>query len=132
MSELAASYRELFGGGVEEHRGRVFLSMGQGLVGVALFPFLARVVVQRLAGIDASGPVIEVRNGWHRWVVLADPNGLVLSPADWPAGVEVLECPRRVLLPSGSASARWVIRPDARHRWLPTLGAVLAAVRAVT
>lgn len=131
QASLATRYRELLGGNVEEYRGRLFLSMGYGLVGVALSPFLARAVVKRLARTDTCGPVIELTNGWHCWVILADPNGLVMAQDDAPPGVEILGCPRRVPLPSTSVGpVRWVVPPTAQHRWLPTLASVASAVRA--
>lgn len=127
---LAARYRELLGAGVEEYRGRLFLPMGFGLVGVALSPFLGRAVVHRLARTDTCGPVLELADGWNCWVILTDPNGLVLAREDLPRGVEVLGCPRRVPLPtSATGPVRWVVPPNPQHRWLPTLASVMAAVR---
>lgn len=133
QASLAARYRELLGGNVEEVDGRLLLSMGHGMLGVALSPFLARAVVKHLAGTEVCGPVIEMTSTRHCWVILADPNGLVLAQADAPAGVEVLGCPRRIPLPTTSVGpVRWVVPPSARHRWLPTLASVLLAVRAVS
>lgn len=129
-ASLVARYRELLGGSVEEYRGRLFLSMGYGLVGIALSPFLGRAVVKRLARADTCGPVLELADGWHCWVIFADPNGLVLSRDDVPTGIEILGCPRRVPLPTSSVGpVRWVVPPNAQHRWLPTLAGVVSAIR---
>lgn len=122
-------YRHMFGWMVNEVDGNAFLMLGHGMVGVVMPPTLAGAAVNLLRSQGFRGPVLEVSTGARVWIVLADPNGLVLCEPELPAGVKMLGCSAPVPLPCESGgSARWIIPPDVHHRWLPTLAAVLAAV----
>lgn len=126
-----AHYRHQFGWIVHEVDGSAYLSLRHGMVGVAMPPTRAGEAVNALRSQGSRGPVLEVGTGAPVWVVLADPNGRVLSEPELPAGIRVLGCSTLVPLPgTSSRPARWIVPPDVHHRWLPTLDAVLAAVRA--
>lgn len=133
MNSTPADYRHQFGWLVHEVDGEAYLSLGHGMVGLAMAPRYAGTVVNALRRHGSRGPVLEVGAGARVWIVLADPNGRVLSAADLPAGMSLLGCSTPVPLPGSSPrrSARWIVPPDPLRRWLPTLDAVLLAARAV-
>ncbi len=126
----ASRYRSL-GWHVEYCDGDMWLVCGRGLVGVAVPERSAGGVTHALHDLGVEGPVIGVRGEARYWVFLADPNGLVISRRDLPAGVLVLGCPARIPLPASNAAsnrARWMIPPHTHRRWLPTSAAVLCAI----
>lgn len=127
-----AEYQAHFGWSVQVEGGTVFLPMDGGTVGVRLPAAPAAATVQLLRRYDARGPVLEIVNRNRNWVILADPNGLVLAPSELPPDVVVLTRPARVPLPTTSTSSvRWIIPPRAQHRWLPTLTTVADAIHKV-
>lgn len=123
-------YQAVFGLSVQVEGDAMFLPMDGGTVGVLLPAAPAAATVQILRGYDALGPVLEIVTRDRNWVILADPNGLVLAPSELPPDVVVLTRPARVPLPTTSiSSVRWIIPPRAQHRWLPTLTTVADAVQ---
>lgn len=131
MNKTPADYRHEFGWLVHEVDGDAYLSLGHGIVGVAMPPMYAGVVVNALRRHGSRGPVLEVGTEARVWIVLADPNERVFSAPELPAGVTLLSCSTPVPLPgsSGRRAARWIVPPDPQHRWLPTVDAVLLAAR---
>lgn len=128
----AARYRAVFGWDVEYRDGRTLLALGHGVVAVTVPEAIAAAVARRLRAMDAEGPVFAVEGPRSRRVFLADPNGFVTGHLELPGPARVLDCWQRIALPGADARAggrHWIIPPDARQRWLPTLAAVVRAVR---
>lgn len=124
------TYREHFGWTVDNRENGPHLVLGQNMVGLAVPRAGGNAVLEYLLRQEIRGPVLEVDMG--TWVFLADSNGLVLSPADLPASVRFLSCGTALPMPltSGSAAVHWIIPPNVRQRWLPSLAAVVAAIQA--
>lgn len=126
----SALYREQFGWSVEEKGGRPFLFLGNGMVGVGVPVTRARAVALQLQYQDTCGPVLE--HGGATWIFLADANGMVVDQTELHGGVSLLGYAKQIPLPEAPFDAvRWVVAPNPYQRWLPTLAAVLAAVRNV-
>lgn len=126
----AALYREQFGWSVEEKDGKPLLFLGNGMIGVVVPATRARAVAVHLHSQDTCGPVLEL--GGATWVFLADANGMVVDQTELNGGVSLLGYAKQVPLPEAPLGAvRWVVPPNPHQRWLPTLAAVLAAVRDV-
>lgn len=126
----AAQYRTAFGWDVEYRDGRTLLALGHGVVAVSVPAEIADAVSRRLRAMDAEGPAFAVERPPARRVFLADPNGFVTARLEL-RGARVLDCWQRITLPAVDARAgglHWLIPPDARKRWLPTLAAVVRAV----
>lgn len=131
-TSVAQRYRELFGWSVSAAAGEVSLSLGNGMVGVVVPPAVAARALALLRRRGTVGPVVRVKNSKPCWIFLAEPNGLVVSSDDLPPHVVVLGCPSRLPLPATAyGTVEWVVQPDVRDRWLPTLDAVVSAVRDV-
>lgn len=125
---IADHYRQLFGWQVELAGGRTFLVMGAGMVGVAVSTVVARLTLDRLGRQGNGGPVLGAHTKPDSWLFLADPNGVVLARSDLPVYVTLHGCPSPIELPSSAEhSPWWVIAPNSRRRWLPTVAAVLSA-----
>jgi hypothetical protein len=124
------AYREHFGWTVDDRENTPHLVLGQNMVGLAVPRASGGAVLEYLLHQEIRGPVLEFDMG--TWVFLADSNGLVLNPADLPAGVRFLSCGVALPMPLSprSTSVRWIVAPDVRQRWLPSLAAVVAAIRA--
>lgn len=124
------TYCEHFGWTVDNRENAPHLVLGQNMVGLAVPRAGGSAALEYLLRQEIRGPVLELDMG--TWVFLADSNGLVLSPADLPASVRFLSCGTALPMPliSGSTSVRWIVAPDVRQRWLPSLAAVVAAIRA--
>lgn len=129
---VAQRFRAQLGWSVAATDTGVFLSLGNGMVGVIVPPAVASNVFDLLRRRGTVGPVLSVTNGRPCWIFLAESNGLIVSRDDLPPNVVVLSCPSRVRLPTAAQGPiSWVRQPDPRDRWLPTLDAVVAAVRDV-
>ncbi|RBM16186.1 hypothetical protein DI005_25380 [Prauserella sp. PE36] len=128
-----AEYRSVLGWTVTWGGGRPLLDLGHGMVAVTAPRPLAVGLAERLHRLDATGPVFAVDGARPYWVFLADPNDEVNADLHLPRGVEILGCPQRIPVPvevPRSPALRWIVPPDTRRRWLPTLAAVaLAAAR---
>lgn len=123
-----AQYQQLFGWRVQECGGGSFLSLGVGMVGVAIHVPLSGLVADDLRRQSIKGPILGINQHPRRWVFLADPNDLILTPAELPRGVELLSCPKRLALPSAPhESVTWIDPPKPHRRWLPTLAAIISA-----
>lgn len=130
-SEPARLYRELFGWTVERVDGHDQLRLTHGMAGVLLHPSLAATAVSALKHVGACGPVLLAEDDDPAWIVLADPNGVVLPHADLPLGIGLLDYASAIQLPrAGSNRPRWVVPPTPGHRWLPTIAAVISATGA--
>lgn len=125
-----AQYHELFGWTIVDQRGVAYLILGNGMVAVSAPHGQARTAAALLRDQGAGGPVLQVGKKNPFWVFLADPNAAVFAADDLPPGVTLLSCPEPVPLPRASQDwSAWVIRPNVKSRWLPSLDAVIAAVR---
>lgn len=123
--------RQQFGWVVDQHHGRHYVLLSHDMVGLAVPRIRANAAVDLLKRLDTYGPVLELNKGSPRWVFLADQNSLVLPQLALPPDVKLLGYSTPLPLPlRASSSARWIVEPDVRRRWLPSLAAVLAAVRA--
>lgn len=123
-----AQYQHMFGWRVHESGGATFLTLGVGIVGVAINMPLSSLVAERLRRDAIRGPVLDINRHPRRWVFLADPNDLILTSSELPDGVELLGCPRRLPLPSERYDlVTWIDPPSPHRRWLPTLAAILSA-----
>lgn len=107
------------------------MSLGRGIVAVAVPAHLAPHVASELKRRDADGPAMAVSDFLPRWLYLAEHEGIVVDSDTLPAGVMVFDCPSTIQLPAVDTHVdqlRWVVPPDPQRRWLPTLAAVLCAV----
>lgn len=127
-----ADYRTLFGWEVELRDGRILLTLENGLVALLVPASVAMDLTRSLKRLDIHGPVFAVDGPRPHWLFLADSNEYVIATDDLPGGVEVLGFGERIPLPcveAFSAGVRWIVAPDPRQRWLPTLAAVLLGMR---
>jgi len=129
--QLSAFYREQLGWRVEHQNGNLHLLFGDGMVGVTLPAHMGKAVSEIMSRRDCSGPILELRSPRRPyWVFLADTNGVVIAQSDLPTGVWVLNYAQALPLPgSTTETTRWVVAPEKERRWLPTLIAVVSAVR---
>lgn len=128
----AGQYRRVFGWVVEQRDRRMQLALDGGMAALTVPQSIAVNAVQHLKRLDACGPVLAVETERPYWIFLAEANGYIASGADLPAEVELLDCGRHIPVPcrdTRSAGLRWVVAPDPRRRWLPTLATVLLAIR---
>ncbi|GHF36321.1 hypothetical protein FHX82_006799 [Amycolatopsis bartoniae] len=126
-----ADYRARLGRHVEPRGDQVWLRLGGGIVGAAVPARLGPPLAAVLRGFGETGPVLELDSA-PSWVFLADANGYVPGWEGMLSGVEVLGCPAWVPVPASGvlrARSRWVVPPDARRRWLPTLASIIALAR---
>ncbi|MDT8913421.1 hypothetical protein [Amycolatopsis sp. PS_44_ISF1] len=129
-----AYYGRLFGWSVRWQGPGLFLVLENGLCAVTLPKLTATPVLQRLAATGGPGPALTLptQHG-ARAAVLAETDGLVPPRGTLPKDVDLLDCGALLPLPIGAASpglpVEWLTAPDPRQRWLPSLGAVLAALR---
>lgn len=131
-ANAAARYRHGMGWDVAATPNGIALALGHGMVAVAVPLAHGEAVLRTLRSRDTVGPVLALRAGTPCWLFLAEPNGLVVSSEDLPSHISVLSCPSRIPLPRTSrSSVEWIVAPDVRNRWLPTLDAVVSAVRTV-
>ncbi|KAA9156183.1 hypothetical protein FPZ12_028045 [Amycolatopsis acidicola] len=127
-----AEYRALLGWQVERRDGRIVLVLDNGLVALVVPRRIAGTVHERLQRLGVDGPVLAVENARPHWVFLADANECITVRGELTTGVEVLGYGQAVPLPCTGVTApelRWVAEPDRGQRWLPTLAALLLAVR---
>ncbi|HJQ47660.1 MAG TPA: hypothetical protein VJ870_15285 [Amycolatopsis sp.] len=122
-------YREHFGWTVNEEENAPRLVLGHNMVALAMARTTGGVVLDYLCRHDTRGPVLELDPG--TWVFLADSNGLVLNAADLPDGVRLLGCGTAIPVPltARHLPVRWVVAPNVRQRWLPSLAALVAAAQ---
>jgi hypothetical protein len=129
-----AYYGRLFGWSVQWRGQGLFLVLENGLCAVTLPKLTATPVLQRLAATGCQGPALTLptQHG-ARAALLAETDGLVAPRGTLPKDVELLDCGALVPLPIGprptGVAVEWLTAPDPRQRWLPSLGAVLAALR---
>ncbi|NKQ51544.1 hypothetical protein HFP15_01465 [Amycolatopsis sp. K13G38] len=127
----AAEYRSVFGWDVGKSDGRIVLTLGRGVVALLVPVPVAMRVVPRLKRLDAVGPVFAEAGDEPHWVLLADANEFVTTAGDVPKGIVVLGAGQRIPVPCAETRAsgpRWIVPPDPRRRWLPTLSTVLTAI----
>ncbi|QRP43425.1 hypothetical protein [Amycolatopsis sp. FDAARGOS 1241] len=129
-----AYYGRLFGWSVRRQDNRLFLALENGLCAVTLPKLAAGPVLRHLNTTGCQGPVLVLPTPHGpRVAILAETDGLVPPRATLPADADLLDCGALVPLPFGPGlpgiSAEWLTAPDPSQRWLPSLSAVLAAVR---
>jgi hypothetical protein len=127
----AASYHAVFGWDIDYRDNVVLLVLGQGLVALVAPVPVGTEALARLRHFGADGPVFAVDGLRPHWVFLAEADEYILPAARLPAGVEILGCGQALPIPSAEVSSgrRWIVAPDDRRRWLPTLSAVLLGIR---
>ncbi|HWD03772.1 MAG TPA: hypothetical protein VG674_15115 [Amycolatopsis sp.] len=127
-------YGSLFGWTVRRQGGRLSLALENGLCAVTVPKLAANPVLRRLAATGCQGPalVLPTPHG-PRVAILAETDGLVPPRATLPPDATLLDCGALVPLPTGPGlpgiTAEWLTAPDPCRRWLPSLSAVVAAVR---
>ncbi|GAA3524097.1 hypothetical protein GCM10022222_03050 [Amycolatopsis ultiminotia] len=130
----AAYYGGLFGWTIRRQETRLFLALEGGLCAVTLPKLTASPALAHLSSLGSRGPalILPTPHG-PRLAILADTDGQLLLRGTLPEDVDVLDCGALLPLPSGvhtpGAGPEWLTPPDPRHRWLPSLSAVLAGVR---
>ncbi len=133
--DAEAYYGRLFGWSVKRQGARPFLVLENGICAVTVPRLSAGPVLDGLAATGCEGPafVIPSRLG-PRVAMLAETDGLVPPRAALPKDVEVIAGGALLPLPVGDrrpdVALEWLIAPDPRQRWLPSLGAVLAGIHA--
>jgi hypothetical protein len=100
--------------------------MGRGLTAIVVPEWGARWVARMLHEWDCPGPVIGLAGGQECFVFLAECDGWIPDPDSFRAAVLVggHQC---VPVPPGDG-VRWVLRPEATYRWLPSFRALGQAV----
>ncbi|MFF0147782.1 hypothetical protein ATK36_0386 [Amycolatopsis sulphurea] len=130
----AAYYGGLFGWTIRRQESKLFLALEGGLCAVTLPKLTAGPVLAHLLALGCEGPsvVVPTPHG-PRLSILAETDGQLLPRGSLPADVTVLDCGALLPLPAGQrtpgAGPEWLTAPDPRHRWLPSVSAVLAGVR---
>ncbi|WP_033289586.1 hypothetical protein [Amycolatopsis jejuensis] len=129
-----AYYGGLFGWTVRRQGPRLFLALENGLCAVTLPKLSAGPVRAHLDALGCEGPslILPTQQG-PRLAILAETDGQLLVRGSLPADVTVLDCGALIPLPTGQqipgVGPEWLTAPDPRHRWLPSVSAVLAGVR---
>jgi hypothetical protein len=111
--------------------GRLLLPMGQGTAAVSVPRVALTQVLTALKQLDAVCPCVLVPGEEGRLVVLAEWDGLVLSPHQAPPGARLALPHEAVPLPPTrlpGGVVRWVVAPHHIQRCLPTLSAVMMSV----
>ncbi|MGW4829157.1 glycogen operon protein GlgX [Amycolatopsis japonica] len=129
-----AFYGRLFGWSLKWRGPQPFLVLEGGICAVTLPKINGAQVLSRLADTGCGGPALAVlTQQGPRVAILAETDGLIPPRISLPQHVEVLAWGTLLPLPTDSgraeAHAEWLSAPDPRQRWLPSLDAVLAAVR---
>ncbi len=129
-----AFYGRLFGWSLKWRGPQPFLALEGGICAVTLPKINGAQVLSRLADTGCGGPALAVlTQQGPRVAILAETDGLIPPRISLPQHVEVLAWGTLLPLPTDSgraeAHAEWLSAPDPRQRWLPSLDAVLAAVR---
>lgn len=130
-----AQYRALFGWTIDPDDGWALLRLGNGMIGVVVPASTGPMVAAVLRRDDAECPVLAVTRESPSWLFLVDADGYVPTGDELPDGVSLLGYATRVPIPAADArfgQARWAIPPDQHRRWLPTLAAVMCAIRRTT
>ncbi|OLT41133.1 hypothetical protein BJF85_24750 [Saccharomonospora sp. CUA-673] len=128
---IRPDYRGTFGWPVEQYAGGFRLITGSGVAAVVVPRALSDAVLTDLRKLDCLGPALGLPTRRERvTVLLAEADDLGAAHHEPPEGIRVLPAGSIVPLPDGRAecAAQWLVEPDAIRRWLPSLGAVLAAV----
>jgi hypothetical protein len=128
-------YRGIFGWPVHAQGERLELVVGSGIAAVALPKSMAQLVLERVARQGCSGPALSrpTRNGTVV-IILAEADTLPPPERDLPPEVRMLPAGTAVPLPDGHGNderARWLVAPDTRRRWLPSLAAILAGIHSI-
>ncbi|SFW85397.1 glycogen operon protein GlgX [Amycolatopsis australiensis] len=128
-------YGRLFGWPVRWRGGQPFLALEHGMCAVTLPKLSAAPVLTRLAATGCQGPsmVLPTQHG-ARVALLAETDGLIPPRDALPRDVDVLAWGTLLPLPVGTrrreVATEWLTAPDPHRRWLPSLGAILAAIPA--
>lgn len=124
-------YRGTFGWPVEEYAGGFRLITGSGVAAVVVPRALSDAVLTDLRKLDCLGPTLGLPTRRERvTALLAEADDFGATHHRPPEGVRVLPAGSVVPLPDGrpECAAQWLVEPDPFRRWLPSLGAVLAAL----
>ncbi|OXM67431.1 MULTISPECIES: hypothetical protein [Amycolatopsis] len=126
-------YRRTFGWPVHWQNGTLNFVIGAGIGAVAVPRARAEQVLENLARQGCRGPALSVPTKHGSVVIFLVEADILGSDAEFlPSDVRVLTAGTSIPLPGthGPADlARWIVAPDPHQRWLPSLTAVLAAIR---
>jgi hypothetical protein len=131
----AAYYGGVFGWSVRRQGARLLLALENGLCAVTLPKLTSGPARAHLAALGCEGPslVLPTQQG-PRLAILAETDGELLLRGTLPSDVTVLDSGALLPLPGGhqapGTGPEWLTAPDPTHRWLPSVSAVLAGVRA--
>lgn len=129
-----AYYGGVFGWSVRRQGARLFLALENGLCAVTLPKLTSGPVLAHLSALGCDSPslILPTQHG-PRLAILAETDGELLLRGTLPADVTVLDSGALLPLPIGQQTPgigpEWLTAPDPRHRWLPSVSAVLAGVR---
>jgi hypothetical protein len=132
LRAAVAGYNSTLGWWCQSVGGQVILPLTHGVEAVAVPRARGARMAHVLARWGVLGPVVELSAAGRQWVFLVDANDVVCELESLPPEMTRLSAPNAVLLPVGGVTAgsvRWIVEPDTRRRWLPTLATVLAAAR---
>lgn len=121
------------GARLSDHGG-AWLRLDHGMVGGVVPACASPVLASVLSCDDSDAPALVVMDESPSWTFLADAYGFVLPDDELPDDVTMVRYSARVPIPAADAcpvQARWAVLPDLHRRWLPTLAAVLCAIRRV-
>lgn len=128
-------YQHTFGWPVQWQGNSLRLVVGSGIGAVAIPRSLADRVLETVARQGCNGPAVCVLTKHGSVAVLLAEADMLAPSADMlPDGVRVLTAGSTVPLPDERSPhdlTHWLVPPDTHQRWLPSLTAVLAAVRSV-
>ncbi|OXM54213.1 hypothetical protein [Amycolatopsis alba] len=129
-----AFYGRLFGWSLKWRGPRPFLVLENGVCAVTMPKIHGNQVLARLAETGCAGPAMAVlTQQGPRVAVLAEIDGLIPPRISLPQHVDVLAWGALLPLPGDSGRvethSEWLVEPDPRQRWLPSLDAVLSGVR---
>jgi hypothetical protein len=130
--ELAGrSYARQHGWTTTIDAGRLLLPLGAGIAAVFVARSTLTAVLSTLKRLDSVCPCLLLPGEDGPLVVLAEWDGLVVSPRQAPPGARLALPGERVPLPPTRLAAgvvRWVVAPHHVERFLPTLSAALMSV----
>ncbi|HEX3790600.1 MAG TPA: glycogen operon protein GlgX [Pseudonocardiaceae bacterium] len=131
---LDTYYRKLFGWSVRWQDRRLFLVLENSLCAVTVPKLTSGRILDSLLATGCAGPILDLRTPQGgRLAILAETDGLVPPPDSLPRGVERLDSGVLLPLPMNPRPANppveWLRAPDPRHRWLPSMSAILASIQ---
>jgi hypothetical protein len=131
LERAGREYATRFGWHTVVTAGRLLLPMGQGIAAVSVPRVALTPVITALKQLDAVCPCVLIPGEEGRVVIMAEWDGLVLSPYQAPPGSRLALPHEAVPLPPTrlpGGVVRWVVAPHHTQRYLPTLSAVMMSV----